>query len=234
MVNSINLTMTNKDQILTWKANRRKLVCLHDHFWWNLIWTYIAGLFHCGNARLHRSGNISTEGLRERVWLVVTWGDHVWMFGWIPAFLLWFHAWDISENRLLASLPSVPWRCSSKPGGRRLNTTVRWWITCSPAINILIFPLQVDHLRRSSTFGWSNQESFIFLWCRLGDNSPNWCSFCSTPKINHRHILFPNWWDRPSRWGEAYGDQFSKQRSRISRVSGFLWINDHWFCLIHL
>ena len=27
MVNSINLTMTNKDQIATWKANRRKLVC---------------------------------------------------------------------------------------------------------------------------------------------------------------------------------------------------------------
>jgi protein-serine/threonine kinase len=26
MVNSINLTMTNKDQIATWKANRRKLV----------------------------------------------------------------------------------------------------------------------------------------------------------------------------------------------------------------
>ena len=28
MVNSINLTMTNKDQIATWKANRRKLVSL--------------------------------------------------------------------------------------------------------------------------------------------------------------------------------------------------------------
>ena len=28
MVNSINLTMTNKDQIATWKANRRKLVCV--------------------------------------------------------------------------------------------------------------------------------------------------------------------------------------------------------------
>jgi protein-serine/threonine kinase len=27
MVNSINLTMNNKDQIATWKANRRKLVC---------------------------------------------------------------------------------------------------------------------------------------------------------------------------------------------------------------
>lgn len=29
MVNSINLTMTNKDQIATWKANRRKLVSAH-------------------------------------------------------------------------------------------------------------------------------------------------------------------------------------------------------------
>ena len=28
MVNSINLTMTNKGQIATWKANRRKLVCI--------------------------------------------------------------------------------------------------------------------------------------------------------------------------------------------------------------
>jgi hypothetical protein len=27
MVNSINLTMTSKGQIATWKANRRKLVC---------------------------------------------------------------------------------------------------------------------------------------------------------------------------------------------------------------
>lgn len=26
MVNAIHLTMTNKDQIATWKANRRKLV----------------------------------------------------------------------------------------------------------------------------------------------------------------------------------------------------------------
>ena len=27
MVNAIHLTMTSKDQIETWKANRRKLVC---------------------------------------------------------------------------------------------------------------------------------------------------------------------------------------------------------------
>lgn len=27
MVNAIHLTMTSKDQIATWKANRRKLVC---------------------------------------------------------------------------------------------------------------------------------------------------------------------------------------------------------------
>lgn len=32
MVNSINLTMTNKDQIATWKANRRKLVSSHSNF----------------------------------------------------------------------------------------------------------------------------------------------------------------------------------------------------------
>ena len=30
MVNSINLTMTNKDKIATWKANRRKLVSLRN------------------------------------------------------------------------------------------------------------------------------------------------------------------------------------------------------------
>ena len=30
MVNAINLTMTSKDQIPTWKANRRKLVRLSD------------------------------------------------------------------------------------------------------------------------------------------------------------------------------------------------------------
>lgn len=31
MVNSINLTMTSKDQIATWKANRRKLVRTFIH-----------------------------------------------------------------------------------------------------------------------------------------------------------------------------------------------------------
>jgi protein-serine/threonine kinase len=33
MVNPIHLTMTSKDQIATWKANRRKLVCIYRQIW---------------------------------------------------------------------------------------------------------------------------------------------------------------------------------------------------------
>lgn len=43
MVNSINLTFSNKDQIATWKANRRKLVSLHSpHKFATDIWRSFA------------------------------------------------------------------------------------------------------------------------------------------------------------------------------------------------
>lgn len=55
MVNSINLTMTNKDQIATWKANRRKLVSLFSQvpISYMLNNFNISGILYCGNARLH-------------------------------------------------------------------------------------------------------------------------------------------------------------------------------------
>lgn len=56
MVNAIHLTMSSKDQIATWKANRRKLVRIslsastsrttHEQ--------QLIGVLHCRNARLHR------------------------------------------------------------------------------------------------------------------------------------------------------------------------------------
>jgi hypothetical protein len=104
-----------------------------------VIWKYIAGLFHCRDAWLHRSRDISATRLWERVWLVVTWGDYVWMSSWIPAFLLRFHSWNISKNRPLASLPHVSWRCISKPRSRRPDTTVRKWYSLLVS-NILIWP----------------------------------------------------------------------------------------------
>lgn len=62
MVNSINLTMTSKDQIATWKANRRKLVS-------NVVATPFdsphscIGLFNRRDTRLHRSRDIHAEGV---------------------------------------------------------------------------------------------------------------------------------------------------------------------------
>lgn len=57
MVNSINLTMTNKDQIATWKANRRKLVRLST---FPEVRAYTPnfvpeGLLNSRNTRLHRA-----------------------------------------------------------------------------------------------------------------------------------------------------------------------------------
>jgi len=57
MVNSINLTMTNKDQIATWKANRRKLVRLSTFpdvraYTPNFV---PEGLLNSRNTRLHRA-----------------------------------------------------------------------------------------------------------------------------------------------------------------------------------
>lgn len=66
MVNAIHLTMSNKDQIATWKANRRKLVCLLL-VTLLVIWTdfpFLSGLLHGRYAGLYRSRNLLAKGLR--------------------------------------------------------------------------------------------------------------------------------------------------------------------------
>lgn len=68
MVNAINLTMTSKDQIATWKANRRKLVRhsvvpIHSFARSLLIYT-ISGLLYRRNAGLHCTRDL----LATRVW----------------------------------------------------------------------------------------------------------------------------------------------------------------------
>lgn len=67
MVNSINLTMTSKDKIATWKANRRKLVSplvLRNVL---LFLTIYGGVLDSWYTRLHSPGNISAERLWEGV-----------------------------------------------------------------------------------------------------------------------------------------------------------------------
>lgn len=64
MVNSINLTMTSKDQIATWKANRRKLVCTTITFTPYLTYFYLRqGIFNGRNTRLHCSRDLPAEGV---------------------------------------------------------------------------------------------------------------------------------------------------------------------------
>ena len=88
MVNAIHLTMSNKDQIATWKANRRKLVRIsHRHVVSSDV-TRFAGILHRWYARLHRTRDIPAKGIRKRVRLVVTWRDHVRVPGWISTLLL--------------------------------------------------------------------------------------------------------------------------------------------------
>ena len=53
MVNAINLTMTSKDQIATWKANRRKLVRINVHTVHKDSLCPTIGLLVGRNARLH-------------------------------------------------------------------------------------------------------------------------------------------------------------------------------------
>ena len=66
MVNAIHLTMSSKDQIATWKANRRKLV---RHPSRNLTARTAdietPGLFNRRYARLHCPGNLHAEGIRK-------------------------------------------------------------------------------------------------------------------------------------------------------------------------
>lgn len=66
MVTAIHLTMSNKDQIATWKANRRKLVSTPLAIpFASLISPFPKGVLYCRDARLHRPGNFPSEGLWE-------------------------------------------------------------------------------------------------------------------------------------------------------------------------
>lgn len=67
MVNSINLTMSNKDQIATWKANRRKLVRVDWPPIPNPSDSFSSGLFNGWYSRLHCTGDIFAKGILERV-----------------------------------------------------------------------------------------------------------------------------------------------------------------------
>jgi len=66
MVNPIHLTMTSKDQIATWKANRRKLVC--D----TVIFSYLnahrqrfTGILYRWHSRLYRARDLFDARLQQ-------------------------------------------------------------------------------------------------------------------------------------------------------------------------
>ena len=97
MVNAIHLTMSSKDQIATWKANRRKLVSplilsffpfipLLENSCFSLLTVYPdgrlplfprIGIFHRWYSGLYRARDFLAEGLWERVRLVVVGRYHV-------------------------------------------------------------------------------------------------------------------------------------------------------------
>lgn len=64
MVNSINLTMTSKDQIATWKANRRKLVRHSSFRSFARVHGYTLGLLDSRNPRLHCTRNLPATRVR--------------------------------------------------------------------------------------------------------------------------------------------------------------------------
>jgi len=46
------------------------------------VFCVFAGLFHCGYPRLYSSRSVYAERLFQLMWLVVTWGHHVWNADW--------------------------------------------------------------------------------------------------------------------------------------------------------
>src|SRR5258708_37850229 len=68
LVNPIHLTMSSREQIATWKANRRKLVCrTMGSLYYVLAHPPNLGLFYCWNAGLHRPRNLPPSRLRQGV-----------------------------------------------------------------------------------------------------------------------------------------------------------------------
>lgn len=125
MVNAINLTMTSKDQIATWKANRRKLVrCLPPHTFHQCSRIHIIGLLDGRNSGLHRTGDLLATGLWERMRLVVSRRHHVRMPRWLPAVLLRDDPRNVPKDHSLAVSPCDPGRCSSERRGHRLGPQV--------------------------------------------------------------------------------------------------------------
>lgn len=109
MVNAINLTMTSKDQIATWKANRRKLVRsgpLHTSH--ASVHVVHIGLLDSWNTGLHRTGDLLATGLWSRMRLVVARRNHVRMPRRLPAVLLRDDPRNVPKDHSLAISPCDP------------------------------------------------------------------------------------------------------------------------------
>ena len=108
-VTPIHLTMTRAETIATWKKNRRRLVrdllCLSSSGDNSIT---ALGILDGRHTRLHRARGVHDARLRQRVRLVVTWGDHVRVPYWLSTILCRKCERHIQKNHRLATLPTLP------------------------------------------------------------------------------------------------------------------------------
>ena len=126
MVNAINLTMTSKDQIATWKANRRKLVRVNAriHPLHKVSILPTTGLLDGRNAGLHSPRDLPAARLRKRMRLVVARRHHVRVPRWLPTLLLRDDPRNIPENHPLAISPRDSRGCPLESRSRGLDSPV--------------------------------------------------------------------------------------------------------------
>lgn len=130
---SINLTLSSKDKIETWKRNRRALVREKaNEFFLFLIRPSLtklciyAGLLNGWYTRLYCPRDIPAARIWPGMRLVVSWSDYVWVFVWIPSVLFWESSRDLSKDYVLEGEFDFPrWYCVEL-GSQGLDSTVSW------------------------------------------------------------------------------------------------------------
>jgi hypothetical protein len=168
MVNSINLTMSNKGQIATWKANRRKLVSVIKTGYVIQHSCNLTGLLDCWNTRLHRSRNLFTTGLWKGMRLVVFGGDYVRVLNRLSTILLGIHAWHLPEDHAVGELSCLSRWCPFEHRGWGSHPAVSYSLQSVWVITYLTLALKADHYSRTKVECGSYQESPFFLWSWLG------------------------------------------------------------------
>jgi hypothetical protein len=78
---------------------------------WSRYLRIMIGLLDCWNSRLHRSRGLFTEGLWERMRLVVFGGDYVRVLSWLSTVLLRIPARNLPEDRRMEAISCPPRWC---------------------------------------------------------------------------------------------------------------------------